>query len=148
MGTNDQINKTNPKRRVREQTLTEQSLATYMTQVERILNSRPIIPVIEDSQIEDVLTPNRILLPPEVMTPIEEHLNLRERYSRHWKQAILLADTFWKRWMNEYLPLLQTRQKWLIPRRDLKAGDFVLLKETQTSRNSWPKGIITKTSPG
>ena len=38
-----------------------------------------------------------------------------DKYSKSWRQSQCLADSFWKRWMKEYLPALQARQKWCIP---------------------------------
>ena len=44
------------------QTLTEESLATLMAEVEGIINSRPLFPVIIDSRDDEPLTPNHMLL--------------------------------------------------------------------------------------
>jgi len=59
-------------------------------------------------------------LPPDVFFQADE-------YRRFWRAVQLLADLFWRRWTKEYLPLLQRRQKWLQPQRNLKVGDLVLV---------------------
>ena len=51
-----------------------------------------------------------------------------------------MADLFWKRWLREYLPLLQERQKWLTPRRNFEARDVALIVDDKAPRNSWPSG--------
>jgi len=56
-----------------------------------------------------------------------------------------IADWFWKRWVKEYLPLLQHREKWLKPSRNLRVGDVVLMRETNTKRGDWPKALVTDT---
>ena len=49
-------------------------------------------------------------------------------YARcHWRQVQYLANLFWSRWIKEYLTILQSRQKWLMPKRNLVVGDIVLV---------------------
>ena len=38
-------------------------------------------------------------------------------------QAQQLADLFWRRWVKEYLPLLQERQKWFTKKQNLQVND-------------------------
>ena len=119
-----------------------------MCEVESILNSRPNTVVSEDSRDLKPLTPNHLLLlksdtmmPPGVFQ--KKDLLSRSR----WRQIQYLSDIFWKRWAREYLPLLQSRQKWLYPRRNLTIGDVVLVAAENTSRNSWPLGRIEQVFP-
>jgi hypothetical protein len=55
---------------------------------------------------------------------------------RRWKRIQYFADVFWTRWIKEYLPILQKRQKWFKHERNLKEGDLVLIVEN-TPRNMW-----------
>ena len=66
---------------------------------------------------------------------------------RRWRQVQYLADIFWKRWSREYLPLLQSSQKWNKPRRNLAVGDVVLLSGENLPRNTWPLGRIVEVFP-
>ena len=66
-------------------------------------------------------------------------------FRRSWRSAQLLADCLWKRWVEEYLPLLQHRQKWLKPSRNLRVGDDVFMRETNTKLGDWPKALVTDT---
>jgi len=45
-----------------EQRLTDESLATLLTEMEYILNSRPLTPVVMDSECQEPHTPNHLLL--------------------------------------------------------------------------------------
>ena len=59
-----------------------------------------------------------------------------------------LADVFWRRWIREYLPLLQVRQKWCKTERNVNVGDIVLLADYATPRSSWSLGRVAETYPG
>ena len=43
--------------------------------------------------------------------------------------------------------MLQGRQKWLRPRRNLAVGDIVLVSVENSYRNSWPLGRIVDVLP-
>ena len=64
------------------------------------------------------------------------------------KQVQHLANQFWDRWVKEYLPTLQTRQKWLESKDNLKVGDIVLIKDESTPRNLWPLARVVSVHPG
>ena len=59
-------------------------------------------------------------------------------WRRRWRQEQYLAETFWKRWSREYLPLLQSRQKWTLPCKNLAVGDIVQISTEISPRNTWP----------
>ena len=65
-----------------------------------------------------------------------------DMYTRRWKKVQQLADTFWRRWKSEYLPLLQTRQKWTTKRKNVEPGDVVLMIEEALPRGQWPLGRV------
>ncbi|KAJ8403279.1 hypothetical protein AAFF_G00354960 [Aldrovandia affinis] len=64
---------------------------------------------------------------------------------RRWKQVQYIADLFWKRWIREYLRLMQERNKWNNPKRNLSPGDLVIIVDGTAPRNSWLMGRILKT---
>ena len=53
-----------------------------------------------------------------------------------------LSDVFWRRWRQEYLPLLLGRQKWVTERRSHCVGDLVLVVDQLLTRNLWCLGRI------
>ncbi|XP_059930142.1 filamin-A-interacting protein 1-like [Gadus macrocephalus] len=64
---------------------------------------------------------------------------------RRWRQVQYMSDLFWKRWIKEYLPQLQERQKWSNIRRNFTPGDIVIIVDDSAPRNSWLTGRIVET---
>ena len=59
-----------------------------------------------------------------------------------------MADLFWHRWTQEYLLLLQERQKWNTVRKNISVvGDVVLVVDPTAPRGSWPLGRVLETKP-
>ncbi|XP_035980606.1 uncharacterized protein LOC118556656 isoform X5 [Fundulus heteroclitus] len=130
---------------LKQQLLDDESLETLLCEVESILNSRPITTVKEDGQDVEALTPNHILLlntqpvlPPGLFSKSDQYTR------RRWRQVQYLADLFWKRWTQEYLPMLQERQKWFRVKRGFQRGDVVLIVDNTAPRGSWPLGRVTE----
>lgn len=134
---------------MKEQVLTDEKLSTLICIVESIVNGRPLTKVSDDVRDLEPLTPNHLLLlrsgtsfPPDIF-------DKKDTYSkRRWRQVQYLATVFWKRWIKEYLPLLQQRQKWVNPERNFVEGDVVLLMDDDIPRNSWVMGRVVETFPG
>ena len=57
-----------------------------------------------------------------------------------------LADLFWTRWIKEFLPALQFRNKWQTKSRNLTPGDVVLIVDN-TPRNTWLMGRVVQVFP-
>ncbi|XP_073986268.1 uncharacterized protein [Rhodnius prolixus] len=104
-----------------KQHLTYEELLTVVTQVEAILNSRPLCAVSSDPADPEPLTPGHFLafrplnaLPEKDLTAVNPN-----RLSR-WKLVNRIQQDLWKRWRNEYLHTLQQRSKWFLPASDIK----------------------------
>ena len=134
---------------VKEQTLTDDSLQTFLCEIESIVNNRPITRIPGDSDDQAPLTPNHLLmlkgdlnLPPAITSDLNQYAK------RRWKQVQYLSDLFWRRWTREYLPQLQVRQKWLQPQRNAEIGDIVMVvSEVTRTRNVCPLGKVLETIP-
>ena len=102
-------------------------LWTNFKRVEAILNSRPLTLVSAGPNDLCVLTPmgllNGCIEPPLSPGSFAHPDGLRAL----WKASQLFADEFWRRWLREYLPFLNARQKWLVPVRNFRVEDLVLL---------------------
>ena len=128
--------------------LTHEVLTTLMAEVSAIMNARPLIPVSSDPESPIILTPLMLLTqktgtPP----PPPSDFGKGELLKEEWKRVQSLAESFWSRWRREYLSTLQSRQKWMDKRPNLKQGDVVLMKDAQAKRNDWPIAVITKAFP-
>jgi hypothetical protein len=67
----------------------------------------------------------------------------KDNYARRWwRQVQYLADIFWRRWIREYLPTLQQRNKWQTKRQDIKIDDIVIITDDNISRGQWPLGRV------
>ncbi|XDV22967.1 hypothetical protein PO909_027706, partial [Leuciscus waleckii] len=58
------------------------------------------------------------------------------------------ADHFWRRFLRNYLPEFQVRQKWRKEAVNLQPGTVVMIVDHQLPRALWPVGQVTKVFPG
>ncbi|MEM7284018.1 MAG: hypothetical protein AAF438_20615, partial [Pseudomonadota bacterium] len=129
--------------------LTDETLTTWLAEVEAILNSRPLTSLSDDPDDAEPLTPNHLLLqlqgpvmPPGSFDRIDGHGR------RRWRQAQYLADQFWKRWTKEYIPLLQERRKWQSVTKNFEPGELVLVIDETMPRSNWSLGRVSAVFPG
>ena len=118
--------------------LDDESLRTLVTEVETIINSRPLTADdLTDPDSLDVLTPNHLLTMKSfvVLAPLR-NFQRADIYSRkRWRRVQHLSEEFWQRWKKAYLQNLQVRRKWTAPHRNLEEGDIVILKDDNSPRN-------------
>jgi hypothetical protein len=129
-------------------TVTDDVLNTAFIEVEGILNSRPITASSDDPKDLAAFSPGQLLkhLPVESLPPgafVSE-----DTYRQRWRQSQLLADLWWKRWIREYIPLLQATNKWTQQRRNACIGDIVLVSDETSTRGRWSLGRIEAVYPG
>ena len=120
--------------------LNDESLITLLTEVESIVNSRPLtVETLGDVGSEAPLSPvNLLSMKSNVVLPPPGDFKKHDLYSRRrWRRIQHIADEFWCQWRKEFLATLQSRAKWQKIRRNVKIGDIVLLKNN-TIRNQWP----------
>ena len=132
----------------RDNRLTDDILHTVFCEIENIVNSRPMTKISDDVTDDVPLTPNHLLLMRGNFSYPWGVFYDGEAYRRHWKHAQNIVKVFWKRWLREYLPELQKRQKWLGIQSNLKVGDLVLVMDENAPRGSWPLGFIQEVSVG
>ena len=134
---------------LKDHRVSEPVLRTLFVEVEGVLNSKPLTYVSTDAQDPDPITPQMLLtgradhsLPPATY-PDDEMLT-----RRRWRQSQVLADRFWRRFIREYLPTIQSRRKWQQEVRALRVGDVVLIIDNQLIRAQWPMGTVVQVFPG
>jgi hypothetical protein len=130
---------------MKEQVVCDEVLSTVMAEAMNILNSRPLTRNSDDPSDEQPITPNHLLklrpcstLPPGIFDNSDLHTQ------RRWRQAQYMVNLFWKRWLKEYLPYLQERQKWNSKEPHLKVDDLVLVMDENDLRGQWPVGRVVE----
>lgn len=130
------------------QPLADEVLRTVLIEVEGILNSKPLGYVSSNLTDLDPVTPNLLLMGrrdgslPQMVYPAAELLT-----RRRWRHSQVLADHFWSSFIRNYLPSLQTRQKWHSSPADLTEGSIVMMVDPQLPRALWPIGKVSKVHP-
>ncbi|XP_059840843.1 uncharacterized protein LOC132402177 [Hypanus sabinus] len=127
--------------------LAHEVLCTLMVEVTAIINAQSLLPVSSDPENPFIPSPSMLLTQKAGTPPPPGDFSDKDLYTKQWRQVQALANQFWPRWRQKYLLLLQQRQKWTEPRRNLQVGDLVLLRDKQIARNSWPMARITATFP-
>ncbi|XP_070136096.1 uncharacterized protein [Drosophila bipectinata] len=100
---------------------------------EAIVNSRPLTYIPLEDENEESLTPNHFLLGSST-----------GRGPTIWMESQQLADSFWRRWLQEYLPVITRRTKWCEKAKPLVEGHIVYVCDPGQPRSQWPKGRILK----
>ena len=125
--------------------LTHEVLTTLMAEVSAIVNARPLVPVSNDPDAPEVLTPATLLThKPQHLKPPAGEFSAANLSHKQWKRVQHLADVFWSRWRREYLPTLQPRRKWQNTTRNVQKGDLVILRCKDAPRNDWPLARVTR----
>ncbi|XP_037931346.1 uncharacterized protein LOC119666137 [Teleopsis dalmanni] len=133
------------KRVVGENKLTYEELSTLLTQIEGILNSRPLCANVDDN---DILTPGHFLIGHAIIDYPEAVDNTNISSLNRWKIIQAMKKHFWKRWKEEYLTNLQQRYKWKKVQANVKEGQVVIVKNEETYPGRWPLGKIIEVHPG
>lgn len=137
------------KRNIGDAHLTFEELNTVLTQIEAILNSRPLCALSNDPSDLDCLTPGHFLIGSSLTSYPEAQLNqIPENRLNLFQKCAKIQQSFWKRWSIEYLNALQNRPKWIQPSSNLKVNDLVLLKEDNVPPLNWPRARIIELFPG
>lgn len=131
--------------------LDDTSLSTFLYEAMFIVNSRPLtVDSISDPTSLEPLTPNHLItMKCSVPQPppgkfIQEDLYAKKR----WRRVQYLSEQFWNRWRKEYLANLTLRQRWHAPRRNMKVGDIVIVKDENIPRIEWTLGRVVNVHEG
>ena len=128
--------------------MSDEVLETMLCEVECIVNGRPITKVSDDVNDMNCLTPNHLLMLREQPSIDIGKFDKVDLYKRRWRCVQYLAQQFWTRWIREYIPELQKRQKWLKVTRNVKLGDVVLIVGENVPRGIWPMGLVQEIQCG
>ena len=129
--------------------LTDEMLLTILTEVESLLNGRPLTHISVDPRDPEPLTPNHFLLGranPNV--PMDVFDNTEVCSKRTWRAAQVMINHFWRRWLKEYLPTITERKKWQKHQPNLEIDDIVLIINPDSPRGHWPLGRVLRVNTG
>ncbi|XP_071055050.1 uncharacterized protein [Onthophagus taurus] len=142
--------KSHIQRVIGNQVLTFEEFYTLLTQVESVLNSRPLHPLSSDPNDLQPLTPGHFLLLSPLNTEIP-HLDFQNvphsRLSR-WELVQAMLQHFWKRWSLEYLHTLQQRTKWTTNIPNPAPNTLVLIRNDNLPPLKWDLARIVCCHPG
>ena len=107
--------------------LTYTEMMTVLTDIEAMINSRPLTYIGDDIRDGGIITPALLAIGRDLERlpdnpPKKADASLSERY-RYQKP---LHNHFWSPWLREYLPGLTDRQKWTREEIPLKENDVFL----------------------
>ena len=133
--------------------LTYEDLLTVVTEVEGVLNSRPITNIYTDVieeplNLSHLVIGRRIASLPDSCQLTDEHdcATTFQRRARHLNQFL---EHFWRRWSKEYLVNLREFHRLRTGTETKKAriGDVVVIQDDGLPRGSWRKGVIQEQLP-
>uniref|UniRef100_A0A1I7VYT7 DUF1758 domain-containing protein n=1 Tax=Loa loa TaxID=7209 RepID=A0A1I7VYT7_LOALO len=139
--------------------LTEREMTTLITEIEGILNTRPLTYVgFDDYRIIrpiDFISPMASLdIPIKYENQEEEYtpyvLKTKDNLIKHWTSTLKTLDVFWKLWREDYLASLRERQQKeihsprLIEKRLPQVNEIVLLVEPNVPRGIWNLARVIK----
>jgi len=133
---------------LKDQIVSDEVLLTVLIEVEGILNSKPLGYVSSEISDADPVTPNLLLMGrrdaslPQVVYGTRELLGKRK-----WRHSQVIADQFWKQFIQNYLPSLQPRAKWLKSTPNISVGQVVMVMDSQLPRALWPVGRVNQVVP-
>ena len=120
-----------PLRKVlRKSLLTYVEMMTVLTDIDAIINSRPLTYIGDDIKYGIAITPALLVLG-RTLGEIPEHSsqNLKTSFSQRYRYLQRLQRHFWSRWLKEYLPTLTMRKKWFQKISPLKSNSVVLISD-------------------
>lgn len=129
--------------------LTFEEFSTVLTQVEAVLNSRPLSPLSPDPTDLTPLTPAHFLVGRPLTTPARDNISDTPVHRLNRYQRVeQIRQHFWTRWSKEYVSELQMRSKWNKQTAELKANTLVLIKDNNLPPLKWHMGRVLATIPG
>lgn len=130
--------------------LTFEEFNTVLSQVEAILNSRPLCPLTSNSDDPTPLTPAHFLIGKTLTSiPEQDVTDISENRLSRYERLQSMIQHFWSRWNKEYVSELQSRVKWKHNFQSLlKKGALVLVKQDNTPPLKWHLGRVVELHPG
>nr|XP_061832460.1 uncharacterized protein LOC133616862 [Nerophis lumbriciformis] len=126
------------------QVLQAEVLLTLLIEVEGILNAKPLGYVSSDVADPDPVTPSMLLMGRQDASLPQVTYAPDTLTRRRWRHCQMMADHFWTQFIRNYLPSLQTRQRWRQHTDHLPLDTVVMIVDPQLPRAHWPMGRVVK----
>lgn len=144
------------KKIVGRSSLSFEEMRTVLTEVEAVINARPLTYLYDDEEsISYPICPSHLINGRRITTtPNSEHFDVVSTYktltrkARHQKNILQM---FTKQWRKEYLTGLREQYANVARKKNgpvISVGDVVIVKNDSTARLFWKLGIIEELIPG
>ena len=134
-------------RKVGSTKLSTSDFATLLTQIEAILNSRPLTAPSTDIK-PLALTPGHFIIGRHITATPQPSSPRKNTLSRHWRNIEKMIRQFWKKWSVEHFSSLQQLNKWRTENVQQTVDNIVIIKEDNTPPMCWPLASIIQTFDG
>jgi len=128
----------------KDQNFTLGKLRVFLTEIEAILNSRPLIYRKTEDPTSEVLTPGHFLIGRNLTAVTEPSKQGTAKLSDQYNANRHRIREFWRCWSVDYINQLRCRSKWLKPQPNPESGQIVFFKEADSEPCKWPLARITK----
>lgn len=137
------------RRLIDDAVLTYEEFSTLLTQIETVLNSRPLGAISKDPADIEILTPVHFLVGgPLTVIPEPSLTEIPASRLSRWQLLRQMLDWFWQRWSLEYLQRLQIRNKWRRPEQQIAVRALVLVIDERYPPSKWPLAHVIAFHPG
>lgn len=135
---------------IHNQRMTYEELSTVLTRIEACLNSRPMVALVDEPQLDSmVLSPGHFLIGrPLIARPEIDLTDTKMNRLTRWQLVQRMHQDFWKIWSQDYLNTLRQRYKWQEGKKDVEVGDVVVICNENLPPLSWLIGRIIAVHPG
>ncbi|XP_015111984.1 uncharacterized protein LOC107037763 [Diachasma alloeum] len=129
-------------------TLTYEEFTTLLTQVEAILNSRPLCPPTNDPQDTSALTPGHFIIEEPLTTVPEPSLQqiTADRLNR-WEIITQRIQNSWENWARKCIHRYQQIYRWRQPTNEINIGSLVLITDEREPPAKWPLAQVIEIYP-
>ncbi|XP_055623484.1 uncharacterized protein LOC129766910 [Toxorhynchites rutilus septentrionalis] len=129
--------------------LSFEDMCTVLTQIEAQMNSRPLLPLLEDPNDLAALTPAHFLVGTTLNAlPDPDLSHIPTNRLDHYQQLQLHVQKFWYHWRREYLQELQRDTVRAGLNEDIKPGRMVIVVDELQPPLRWPLARIISVHPG